>query len=50
MSGIVILSILGAVSAGFYVAYLRFNASNSEDYDIEMDGGDMTKIRHERGM
>lgn len=50
MSGIVLLSVLGVVSAGFYVAYLKFTTIGSEDDDIERDGGDSTRIRHERGM
>ena len=50
MSGIVLLSVLGVVSAGFYVAYLKFSSYGSDDDDIERDGGDSTKIRHERGI
>jgi hypothetical protein len=51
MSDLAYLLILAAITIMCYLCYLQYKlatASDSDDY--ETDGGDRTKIRHERGM
>lgn len=50
MSDFLYIILLGAVTIASYCVYLKCKAGNASDDDIETDGVDMTKIRHERGM
>lgn len=50
MSDLFFILLLGAATVVSYGVYLKCKSGNMSDDDIETDGVDMTKIRHERGM
>lgn len=50
MSDLLFILLLGCVTIVAYGFYLKCKAGSMSDDDVETDGLDTTKIRHERGM